>query len=471
MADLDFKEVKNIEPLQSVDDNDLLLGYSVSGNKIGMISVGKVNSTQWAGCRWRKDSATTVGEPCGSIAKIERLADLLGLGGYLVQNDHSRRKLSASNHNLFANGAAAALDGTMGHYQWGWGVTLYYANWEDETYLYEAIDVKPIPGHLNYIIPPGSRSCAGYATLDRTNGNLVSFVNYSAQYRGGNNDASLDGQFNSQLCKPATNVAIAAFATAARKNGNMWLANSRVMFFITAAIKRIVFHNRNIQAAFNGTLTSDGLHQGGTGQGVGTVTDWNNHWHYYPYINLDEGVERGDFLGTFSASINDNGTTKTLSGIPSFFGLKNDYKYLYCMCEDVLMQCNSDKSQSVYIKNEIDGTTFDLTAVGDKVLMGRTPIYTAAEWKYISKLNLENLVMFPLEVAGTSSTGYADGYYNPAATSGLRGALCLGYAGGGDSAGSAYLYGDYAPSVANALRAACLCEFAKPFSTVPTLLS
>ena len=157
----------------------------------------------------------------------------------------------------------------MGHYQWGWGVTLYYANWEDETYLYEALDVKPIPGHLNYVIPPGSRSCAGYATLDRVNGNLVSFVSYQARYRGGDNNADLDGLFNSQLCKPANMTTIANFAAAARKNGNMWLANSRVMFFVTAAIKRIMFHNRNIQASYNGTLTADGLRQGGISSGGG----------------------------------------------------------------------------------------------------------------------------------------------------------------------------------------------------------
>lgn len=468
---LTFKELSEIEPLQSVDDNDLLLGYSKSGNKIGLISVGKVSSSQWAGCRWRKDSATTVGEPCGSLAKIERLGDLLGLGGYLVQNDHSRRKLSAGTHKLFANGAAASLAGDMGHYQWGWGVTIYYATWEDDTYEYEAIDVKPIPGQRNYVIPPGSRSCAGYATLDRVNGNLVSFVSYDAQYRGGNNDERLDSAFNSQLCKPASNVAIASFATAARKNGNMWLANSRVMFFITAAIKRIFFHNRNIQEAFNATLTADGLHQGGTGTGVGSVSDWSGTWKNYPYINLDAGVELGDAIGTFSVSINDNGTTKNIAGIPNFFGLKNDYKYLYCMCEDVLLQCNADLSQSVYIQNDIDGSTFDLTKVADKLLVGRTPIYAKGEWKYISRLNLENLVMFPLEVGATSSTGYADGYYNPASASGLRGALCLGAAGSGGGAGSAFLYGDYAPSGAYAFRAACLCEFAKPFSTEPTLIS
>ena len=181
-----------MEILQSVNDNDFVLGYSASGKKAGLVRVGKINSTQWAGCRWRKDSVTAVGEPCGSLAKIERLAELLGLGGYLVQNDHTRRKLSKTNHNQFEGGATAALDGSMGHYQWGWGVNFYYATWEDDTYIYEAIDIKPIPGRRNYFIPVGSRSCAGYATLDRTTGALVSFVSYEARYRGGNNDATLD---------------------------------------------------------------------------------------------------------------------------------------------------------------------------------------------------------------------------------------------------------------------------------------
>lgn len=471
MADMTFKEVKNIEPLQSVDDNDMLLGYSASGNKIGLISVGKVNSTQWAGCRWRKDSVTTEGEPCGSLAKLERLAELLGLGGYMVQNDHSRRKLSADNHNYFTNGAAASLAGDMGHYQWGWGVTLYYSFWEDETYLYEAFDVKPIPGHLNYVIPPGSRSCAGYATMDRTNNILVSYVSYNAQYRGGNNDASLDALFNSQLCKPATMMNITNFAVAARKNGNMWMANSRVMLFITGAIKRVIFHNRNIQASFNSTLTANGLRQGGTGMGIDQPGDWANIWKNYPYINLDCGVENGDAIGILSASINDNGTTKTIKNIPVFFGLKNDYKYLYCMEEDVLLNCNADKSQSVYVKHNIDGSNFDMTSIGDKVLMGRTPICETAGWYSISKLNLDGLVMYPLEIGATSTTGWADSYYNPALTSGLRGAACLGFASLGGAAGSASLNGNYAPSAATAHRAACLCEFERPFSTVPTLFS
>ena len=463
------QEGKDLDILQSVSDNDQLIGYSPTAQKYGLISVGKINQTQWCGCRWRKDSLTTVGEPCGSLPKIEKMAELFGLGGYLVRNDHSRRKLSPVTHNEFADGGAAILDGSMGHYQWGSGCSIFYAFWEDEIYLYEAVDNKPIPGQLNYRIPIFSRSCAGYATIDRTNQILVSYINNAAQYRGGNNDASLDSLFNSQLGKPATNIAVPTAATYARKNGTLWFANERVVFAITAILKRIYFHNRSIQAAYNATLTADGLHQGGTGEGCGMPSDWSGVWHYYPYIPLNAGVEHGDFVGTFSVNINDNGTTRAINGIPSFLGLKNDYKYLGCIEEDTLLLCNSNKSQSVYIDNNIDGHLFDVSTVNGKMFVGTTPPANNAGWQGIKKINLSNLCIFPLEVGTTASTGYGDSYYNPAAAGGFRGAYRLGVASGGDAAGSVYLHGNSGPSAAYAYFGVSLCEFKEAFSTEPSL--
>ena len=466
---MEGQEIELLEPFQSVNDNIGLVGYDPVSEKCGLVTVGRIHQTTWCGCRWRKDYLTTEGEPCGSIPKIERMAELFGLGGYLVRNDHSRRKLASDTHNQFADGGTALLDGTMGHYQWGSGTTIYYAFWEDETYLYEAVDTKPIPGQLNYKIPIFSRSCAGYATIDRTNNILVSYINNTAQYRGGNNDASLDSLFNSQLGKPATNIAVPTAATYARKNGTLWFANERVAFAITAILKRIYFHNRSIQAAYNATLTSDGLHQGGTGDGCGLPSDWNNDWHFYPYIPLSAGVEKGDFVGTFSHSITDKAGARTISGIPSFLGLKNDYKYLGCIEEDTLLVCNSDKSQGVYIDNNIDGHTFDVSTVNGKLFVGTTPPKEEAGWIGIKKIHLGNLCNFPLEVGTTATTGYGDSYYNPAATSGLRGASRLGGADRGGGAGSVYLNGSLAPSVAYANYGVSLCEFKEAFSTEPSL--
>ena len=75
------KEAKEIEELQSINDNTQVLGYDKAGNKYGWIQVGKISSSDWCGCRWRKDSLTTVGEPVGSIPKTEKMAELFGLGG------------------------------------------------------------------------------------------------------------------------------------------------------------------------------------------------------------------------------------------------------------------------------------------------------------------------------------------------------------------------------------------------------
>ena len=110
-----------------------------------------------------------------------------------------------------------------------------------------------------------------------------------------------------------------------------------------------------------------------------------------------------------------------------------------------------------------------MTTVNGKMFVGTTPVYNAAGWNGIKKLNLSNLCNFPLEVGTTASTGYGDSYYNPAVTSGLRGAYRLGHAGAGDYAGSVSLRGDSDPSDALANCGVALCEFKEAFSTEPAM--
>lgn len=469
--DIRFKEMKEVEPLQSITDSTQLLGYDSAANKYGLVAVGKINQTTWCGCRWRKDSTSPVGEPCGSLPKIERMADLFGLGGYLVQNDHSRRKLSREDHNYFADGGRAQLDGSMGHYQWGSGVTIYYACWEDDTYEYEAIDTVPIPGQLNYRVPVFSRSCAGFATIDRTNLVLVSYVNSAPQYRGGNNNAAIDEAYNSQLGMPATNISAQTAAGYARKNGDLWFCNERVAFAVTGILKRIFFHNRSIQAAVNNTLTADGLHQGGTGEGCDTPSNWQADWSQYPYIPLSAGIENGDMTGVFSVDIDNNGTPNTVSGIPSFLGLKNDYKYLGAFEEDTLLRNNADGSQSVFVDTMVDGHRFNEASEEGHVLLGTLPTGSAKGYLYIKKIRMANLFPLPSAVGATASTGFGDAYYWPNEKSGFRGAYRLGDALGGPTAGSVFLLGNYAPSAAFAYYGAVLCEFKEAFSTEPSLIA
>ncbi len=460
-------KLKDSEDL-NVGANTYVLGYDKKAGKFGLVAVSNIKGNiPWFGRRWPKGNASPVGSPIGDFDLGQVLGRQLGLGGYLVNNDHTRVKLSASNHRLLEAGGAADLTGGAGHYNWGWNVPMYYQKYEDDNFDYETISLGgPRRGFWNNYIPVGSRSCAGYATMDRTNSKLVNFVSDAQQYRGGNNNATLDSAFNSQLCMPATNMDISAFRTAARRNGTLWFANERTMQYVTAMLKRIIFGNRNIQASFQSSPDDNLLRQGGTGAGADLPSNWGT-WNYYPYIRLDAGVELGDYTGIFSTSINDNGTTREIGNIPCFYGLKNDYKYLVAMSENILLQNNSDGSQSVFIDNDIDGTLMNLSSVSGLTKIGTTPAPGSSGWKYPKRYTLKNLAFCPEELGGSSSTYYCDGYYTPNATSGLRGALLLGVAGDAGGAGSLGLSGSAAVSYADAHWGAFLCEWAEAFTTEP----
>lgn len=425
------------------------------------------SSNTWFGCKWPVGNGNSAGTPVGNLLRLAHMQQIFKIGGYMVKNDHSRKKLNPADHRHYEDGGAVKFDGTDGHYQWGWGVGIYYAAWSDAEYDYEAFDDRPIPGVPCVYIPVGSRSCAGYAQLDRTNNKLMSTLNKTAQFRGGNN-SNWDETYRSLLGKPVTNIGMPTLRNYARANGDMWFTSERVMLFITGALARVYFHNRNIQAAYNANLDSNGLHQGGLGQGASYPSNWGPDWGYNPYIDLDCGIEKGDFTGLLSATIKDpEGNNVSITGIPCFMGLKNFYKYLWTITEDELLVCQEDGSQALYVENLIDGSLFDISGAGTHLLIGKTPVYSSANWSYIKKISFDHLSGMPIEVGGSGSTFYADGYYNPNVheAGALRGALRLGTADYGGSAGSLYLGGGHAPSAATACGGAVLCEFTEAFST------
>lgn len=430
-------------------------------------------SNTWFGCKWPVGNSNSEGTPVGNLLRLAHMQQIFKIGGYMVKNDHSRKKLHPADHRHYEDGGDVDFTGGDGHYQWGWGVGIYYASWNDGSYDYEAFDDRPVPGVPCVYIPVGSRSCAGYAQLDRTNNKLVSYINKTAQYRGGNN-SNWDGTYRSLLGKPVTNIGMPTLRGYARENGNLWFTSERVMLYITGALARVYFHNRNIQAAYNATLTSDGLHQGGLGQGASYPSNWSTDWGYNPYIDLDCGIEKGDFTGLLSTTIKDpEGADVSVTGIPCFMGLKNFYKYLWTMTEDELLVCQADGSQAFYVEENIDGSLFDISGAGTHLLIGKTPVHASAFWSYIKKISTDYLSSMPVEDGGSASTFFADGYYNPNVTEAgaVRGAIRLGHANYGDNAGALYLNGSDAPTYAGAHGGAVLCEFTEAFSTKLTVLA
>ena len=187
----------------------------------------------------------------------------------------------------------------------------------------------------------------------------------------------------------------------------------------------------------------------------------------YATLDIDALADKGDAMGVFSYDCKDGNTVKlTIKNIPSFFGLKNFYHYIYPM----LHGCNI-----VYTENEIEVWAIrkwssKIVATDDTNGMekiGSIPNDQVGGEHWIKRENLANMLLYPLEFGGSETTYYGDAMYYPKLSSGLRGLFALGYASAGGVAGVGRLYGSAGPSNAWAVSGAALCEAAEDWNTVP----
>lgn len=125
------------------------------------------------------------------------------------------------------------------------------------------------------------------ATVQRSTQELCAVVNDRADYRGGDDDASRDGTYRSQLGRPATSVGLTDLRAYARKRGsaewNCYLYQTHKKLWWLFAVECCTF---NTQEAFNAELTEDGFHQGGLGSGVTTLNGamWSNFNGWQPFV-------------------------------------------------------------------------------------------------------------------------------------------------------------------------------------------
>ena len=418
---------------------------------------------------WNTANATpTAASWGGSLAMGQNLPDILKLGCYLVKNDHTRRKLDPTNHYRFATGETAKLDGSMGHYQWGWGVKWYCAFWQTSGMFHEAISLSPIKGQYNYTIPVASMSAHGFASLARDTNTLVSYINSDANYRGGDNTTSYDDTYRDLKGMAVTNMTCEAMRAAARRNGTGWLCGTMRHNAAVKVLFEVIFGTRNIQAAYNANRDSNGLYQGGLGAGVTTIASgtWNTHNGYRPFLPTDVAISMGDGCGVFNYEVKDgdNNTVYT-APVPVFFGLKNAFGYLWRHQDDEFGQVNADTTITHLVAPSIYGSWTIGVATG-MVAYSTSPAQGSG---YIKTLSYDNLEMFPTQIGGSESTYQCDYFWNTSgATSGFRLVMrgCSAY--GGAHAGSAVVDVDGAVSYANVSLGSPLCEAAEEWSVVPT---
>ena len=457
-------------------ESDYVFGKSQGAGKFGFFPASLLRGNTYACRRWNLNTSSPVGEAVGDIGYIRQLPSLLGLGCYLVDDAHNRRKLDPQNHNRYADGSTAYLDGRAGQYQFGWGTPFYIAIWREGNYEYEAAGLKPIPGRLNYRIPIASKSALNAGVMDRVGDILCSVVSSEERYRGGSGSAIASGTassaIKSMLGYAATEMAITAFETKAAKRGTGWGAGWQWIDTVIMILFHIIMGTKNVQTAKNANKDANGLFQGGLGSGVTGMSDWEAFNGYHPIIPTNVGLDFGDGVGTVTHNVlKSDGTIQYAAPVPVWFGLKNMFGHLWVGHNRIVAVKQADKSYKFYVaKSSL--TTWNYQDTANMLEVGSLAVdLESAGWEYIREVNYTGLAGVPSLLGATSSTYHCDGAYCDVAVSGFRAVLGSGCAGNGGTAGLAYFRGSNAPSRAYAGLSSPLCECAEDFDPRGTLIS
>lgn len=112
---MEGKKFNSVTKVTTVNSNQSLLLTDQNGNvtSIGMDALKAdlaVGQHAWCGRVWDTANATPkAASYIGSLELLKELPYVLGLGAYLVKNDHSRRKLDSKDHHKYATGEPARV--------------------------------------------------------------------------------------------------------------------------------------------------------------------------------------------------------------------------------------------------------------------------------------------------------------------------------------------------------------------------
>lgn len=411
------------------------------------------------GIRWSVDNQDPNGLRTGNAAlhrtnpiqsKMRRcvLLDSGAVNYYLGPTDSALKE----------DGSAANLTGTDG--QWmvevpaHWTKSVHSALCEDWSFSM----IRQSGAGWEYI--PKHYVSAGEANLQRSTSKLSCVVNTSADYRGGNNNATNDANEKTLLGRPASAFSRTSGRTYAANRGTGWVMDVPVTYNAWRRLMFCEYGTRNIQLAFNATLTAQGYRQGGLGDGVTTAfsSEWSNFNGYNPFIPIGATTSLGNASGEVSVSVTNfggAGVNRTFS-VPSYRGIEHPWGHIWTWIDgyNIWAQTVAEGSKTIlYTKKSVtglaDGTATGYTLVGE---LPRSSNYMRNSFKGH---------LFPSAVGGTgsgSTTFYCDYFYTDATTSfGWRAPVVGGYAVAGSSAGPVYVGTNYAASSTDALLGSRLC--------------
>ena len=387
---------------------------------------------------------------------------------YLHQND-SRKKES---------GAAAVLDSTDGNVMLEIGE--HYFRFEVAgTKWIAAVSLYPLPGFVK--IPRRVVSPWG-ATIDNVNNTVVSgcwltwsgdavakdanglpiFTSNAAQFRGCNNSAGNDGTTKSGLGMCRTSISRTSMRGYCKNGTHVGAGRA---YNTIKWMFRIEYATMDCQATYNATLTQDGFHQGGLGNGTAFDSSaWNTHNGYNPFIPCGVTATLGNNTGLVSYEFNlTQGGTKTVQ-VQSYRGFEVPFEYIWLNADDILIHhspTTGDNLSVAYVCNDptLFTTPTDSQATVPSGYVAKTTLPRASCYPKYEEMDSVTETSFPAVSGGSGSTGICDYFYPPGdSADGWYAALFGGTAMNGAAAGFGSLAASHRPAGTDASRGFRLCR-------------
>src|SRR6056297_3278543 len=248
-----------------------------------------------------------------------------------------------------ADGTASNLDGTDGNVMIE--VDEYYRKTENlSTGLYlKLLSKNQIDGFQKidkfYI-------GAYKAAVNRTGTiKLWSVQNTDAEYRGGNNDDTLDGTDATQLGKPAISISLINSRSYARNivtDEYKWNVITWKHAILLYELFFIEYATLNSQKAVVTELTVEGYKQGGLGNGTTTVnsTDWGNFNSDYPLVPCGTSNGLGNASGEVDYTINNFGGegVDEVIKVNRYRGVENPFGDIWEWCDGASVNHGAETS-------------------------------------------------------------------------------------------------------------------------------
>ena len=288
------------------------------------------------------------------------------------------------------------------------------------------------------------------ASLQRSTLKLSSVNNATADYRGGQNEASWDGTYRTLLNRPVSAITLTEFRTYARNRaaGTSWNCLTyeavRTIFWLFA----VEYATLNSQADYTSELDANGYHQGGLGIGVSDWTRdaWNSFNGYAPLIPCGVLDEYGNGTAVKNFSIyNADSTLAHTFQCNKYRGIEMPFGDIWKYVDGVLINVESGDGVSTAYAT-IDPGNFSSTSVANYNAICNT--YRVDS--YIKGIAFNtNGDIFATQNGANSTSYYCDQYWggNLPSTTELRAWPFGGTASAGAPCGLACAYSHRVPAV------------------------